>query len=101
MRLLLMTAMLALFGGYGTAAQAQQSGGGPITGLFTRMFPNTPEAQAIIRQRMLNAEYGAHWVRTDGGPINKAQEQATFAQCKGEGATTAPGNDVRKEVAII
>jgi hypothetical protein len=30
----------------------------------------------------------AHYVRTDGAPVNEAQERATLAQCKGEASTT-------------
>jgi hypothetical protein len=30
------------------------------------------------------------YVRTDGAPVNPAQEQATMAQCKGEAATVPP-----------
>ncbi len=35
-----------------------------------------------------------HWVRTDGVPVNKTQQQATVAQCKGEGATATAGANI-------
>jgi hypothetical protein len=50
------------------------------------------------------------YLRTDGAPINRAQEQATLAQCKGEGATAIPDGEAgfsqqlerdRKERAVI
>jgi hypothetical protein len=46
------------------------------------------------------------YVRTDGAPIDQAQEKATLAQCKGEGAMGAPGaHDVfdewRKEDTVV
>jgi hypothetical protein len=34
----------------------------------------------------------SNYVRTDGAPIDAAQEKATLAQCKGEGATAAGVN---------
>jgi outer membrane murein-binding lipoprotein Lpp len=34
----------------------------------------------------------SNYVRTDGGAINTAQEQATMAQCKAEGATAEANN---------
>jgi uncharacterized lipoprotein YmbA len=36
----------------------------------------------------------AHYVRTDGAPVDAAQEQATMAQCKGEASTTVRGVDL-------
>jgi putative hemolysin len=35
-----------------------------------------------------------HWVRTDGVPVNKTKQQATLAQCKGEGATAVAGANI-------
>ena len=47
----------------------------------------------------------SRYVRTEGAPINAAQEQATMAQCKGEAATTPVKGDglteLRKEDTII
>ena len=41
------------------------------------------------------------YVRTDGAPIDLAQEQATLAQCKGEGARGGdPGDYGHKERTI-
>ena len=43
------------------------------------------------------------YVRTDGGSVDAAQEQATMAQCKGEAATAATGTGLggfRKEDTI-
>jgi hypothetical protein len=31
----------------------------------------------------------SNYVRTDGAPVDAAQEKATLAQCKGEGATAS------------
>jgi uncharacterized protein YceK len=44
------------------------------------------------------------YVRTDGAPVNAAQEQAAMAQCKGEAATTVTGSglsELRKEDTVI
>ena len=51
------------------------------------------------------------YTRTDGAPIDTAKQQATLAQCKGEGATAAvqvnPGGPygvvegARKEAAVV
>ena len=51
------------------------------------------------------------YTRTDGAPIDAAKQQATLAQCKGEGATAAvhviPGGPygvvegARKEAAVV
>jgi len=45
----------------------------------------------------------SHWVRTDGGPVDKAQGQATLAQCKGEAATAGanvPSNRLSLEMKV-
>jgi hypothetical protein len=34
-----------------------------------------------------------NYVRTDGGAVDAAQEQAMLAQCKGEGATAVIASD--------
>ena len=36
------------------------------------------------------AETAKGYVRTDGGSVDLAREQATLAQCKGEAATSVP-----------
>jgi hypothetical protein len=49
------------------------------------------------------------YVRTDGAPVDTAQQQATLAQCKGEGAQAVPTADsfaggldaARKEANVI
>jgi hypothetical protein len=47
----------------------------------------------------------SHYVRTDGAPVDAAQEQSTMAQCKGEAATTALKGEglaqLRKEDDVI
>jgi hypothetical protein len=45
------------------------------------------------------------YIRTDGLPINTAQEQSALAQCKGEAAMASDGDPLRrawrKEDAVI
>jgi hypothetical protein len=50
------------------------------------------------------------YTRTDGAPVDAAKQQATLAQCKGEGATAVqvnPGGPIgvvegaRKEAAVV
>jgi hypothetical protein len=50
------------------------------------------------------------YVRTDGAPVDAAKQQATLAQCKGEGALAVPAptdadfaglDAARKEVNVI
>jgi hypothetical protein len=57
------------------------------------------------------AQHPSMYTRTDNRAIDAAQEQATLAQCKGEGATAAvhvnPGGPIgvvegaRKEAAVV
>ena len=42
---------------------------------------------SVVLVAALLAGCAAHWVRTDGGPVDNAQGQSTLAQCRGEGAT--------------
>jgi hypothetical protein len=45
------------------------------------------------------------YVRTDGAPVDSAQERAVLAQCKGEGVTVTPQEPTdyfhQREAAII
>ena len=45
----------------------------------------------VVAASVLLAGCAAHWVRTDGGPVDNAQGQSTLAQCRGEGATAGAG----------
>ena len=52
------------------------------------------------------AETAKGYVRTDGGSVDLAREQATLAQCKGEAATSVPppnsgADQARKENTLI
>jgi hypothetical protein len=57
------------------------------------------------------AQRASQYTRTDNRAVDAAQEQATLAQCKGEGATAAvqrnPGGPIgvvegaRKEAAVV
>jgi hypothetical protein len=45
---------------------------------------------------------GSQYVRADGAPIDPAQEKATLAQCKGEGAIAGdPGDLGGREAAVV
>ena len=56
---------------------------GPAGAAMNNRYPIIVAVAASV----LLAGCAAHWVRTDGGPVDNAQGQSTLAQCRGEGAT--------------
>jgi len=47
------------------------------------------------------ASYSGAYTRTDGVPVDPLHQQATLAQCKGEGAIAIPHGDVWQQEKTI